>query len=364
MSDPAFQWLLQALQQNQQRQALWFLDENADDSWSSLRPDSAILLSSNRWDLAEQAGALGWQASFSDLDFSQIADNSLERVYYRVSKEKPLVHQLCNQAWRCLKPGGELFIAGLKNEGTKTYIDKLAKLWASDKNMQKQGLAYVARLSKQQPYQPELALDASDYASLRTISPPDAIADFLQPLKIYSKPGQFGWNKADQGSWLLVQHLGEFIATLPRPVNSCLDIGCGYGFLSLAASQLSQTRSISRWLLTDNNAAALIAAERNLSQIAAPEKSIRVFPDNCAASLEEKVDLIICNPPFHQGFNVESELTDRFLQASKRLLNPGGRALFVVNQFIPLERKAKGLFHQVKTLLDNGSFKLVALYNQ
>ncbi len=364
MSDPALQWLVQAIQQNQARKALWLLDENTDAAQISQAPNSAIHLLSNRWDLAEQARKQGWNASFNDIDFSAFDDNSLDCVYYRISKEKPLVHQVFNQAWRCLKPGGQLFLAGLKNEGTKTFIDKLAKLWGCDKSMEKLGLAYVAILTKQLNYSPDQALDSSDYPQLRPIAPPDEVAELLQPLQIFSKPGQFGWNKIDQGSWLLVQHLSAFIASFAKLPTSCLDLGCGYGFLSLTTSRLAITASINTWYATDNNAAALTSASCNLAQIASPSQQVRVFADNCAASMNEKVDLIICNPPFHQGFSVESELTERFLLAAKRLLNPGGCAIFVVNQFIPLERKAKPLFRDVKTLTNNGSFKLIALHNQ
>lgn len=363
MSDPAFNWLLETLRQNQGRSAAWFMDENADESWRALTPEPGIQLYSNRWDLAHEAQARGWKAHFNDLDLSALADNSLDRVYYRVSKEKPLVHHLCNQAWRCLKPTGQLFIAGLKNEGTKTYIDKLVALWGAEKNTEKQGLTYVAKVTKNQAYQPQQLLDTSDYPLLRPIQPPPEVADHLGELQLFSKPGQFGWNKVDQGSWLLVQHLAEFIASLPLTPQKCLDLGCGYGFLSLAASRVAQCQSIKQWLLTDNNAAALDSAVRNMRQIAASGTEVRVFGDNCAASLQEKMDVIICNPPFHQGFSVESELTDRFLQSTKRLLAPKGAALFVVNQFIPLERKAKGLFREQKTLADNGRFKLVGLYN-
>jgi len=362
MSDPAFQWLLTMVSANSGQHALWFLDENADESWEALTPNPNIQLLSNRWDLADKAQRLGWNSRFADLALTQQADNSLDRIYYRISKEKPLVHALFNQAWRCLKPEGRLLLAGLKNEGTKTYIDKLAKLWNTAKDSQKLGLAYVAELSKSAAFDANKLLDSSDYQYLREITTPDEVTRHLGQLKLYSKPGQFGWNKVDQGSWLLIQHLAEFVAqSAPR---RCLDLGCGYGFLSLAASRIAQLQSINHWHLTDNNAAALLSARHNMSQLNLPAgASVEVTGDDCGANISDRMDLIICNPPFHQGFSLESELTDRFLHSCKRLLAPRGRALFVVNQFIPVERKAEGLFTQVKTLCNNGSFKLVGLAN-
>ena len=81
--------------------------------------------------------------------------------------------------------------------------------------------------------------------------------------------------------------------------------------------------------------------------------------DDCAGQLEGSFDLIVCNPPFHQGFEVEGDLTDRFLAAANRLLEPSGKAVFVVNAFISLEKKAASYFQQVDTLANNRSFKVI-----
>ncbi|MBT5796341.1 MAG: methyltransferase, partial [Porticoccaceae bacterium] len=57
----------------------------------------------------------------------------------------------------------------------------------------------------------------------------------------------------------------------------------------------------------------------------------------------------------------DGDMSDKFLRATKRLLSSSGRALFVVNTFIPLERSAKKHFRSVEVLANNGSFKLIAL---
>lgn len=67
---------------------------------------------------------------------------------------------------------------------------------------------------------------------------------------------------------------------------------------------------------------------------------------------------------FHQGFSVDGDMAVKFLSATKRLLNRSGQALFVVNNFIPLEQKAKAYFRYIDVLANNGSFKLVALAHQ
>ena len=88
---------------------------------------------------------------------------------------------------------------------------------------------------------------------------------------------------------------------------------------------------------------------------------LEVVADAVARQLAPGFDLILCNPPFHQGFSVDAALTDKFLRQTRRLLSAGGVAVFVVNQFIPLERAAEKYFRRIETAARNQSFKLIRL---
>jgi 16S rRNA (guanine1207-N2)-methyltransferase len=188
-------------------------------------------------------------------------------------------------------------------------------------------------------------LPDQDYSLLRQVA-------LDAELTLWSKPGIFGWQKVDAGSAFLLEHLDVIWPVAPQRV---LDLGCGYGYLTV---QAGRRWPAAEFTATDNNVAAVAACARNLEQ-----ENIRgvALADDCAATVSGPFDAILCNPPFHQGFDVESELSLSFLQTAKRLLRPGGRALFVVNQFIPLERKAAALFDKVDIAARNRSFKLIAV---
>lgn len=350
MSDQALDWMLNTLRETpttDDQQLVWCTDENALNGLTQL-PHTNLQIITNRWDVAEQANACGLKVQFSDFDFSQHPDNCLDGFYYRVSKEKLLVNHLLNQAWRCLKPDGTLWLSGFKNDGVKTYIDKISQLFGCEKVIQKDGQIYSARLKKKSSFSTSLQLDTADYSSLRPVAEDSG-------LRILSKPGLFGWNKVDAGSALLIQQLSRICGHIPTPAT-CLDLGCGYGFLTLAASQY--LGKVGRWILTDNNAAALIAAAENLRL---NHLNGEVIGADAGAGIKAETELLVCNPPFHQGFSTDGDLTDKFIASASRLVAKKGLALFVVNQFIPLERKALGHFRQVKTMVDNGSFKVVGL---
>ncbi|WP_049630014.1 methyltransferase [Cellvibrio sp. pealriver] len=355
MNDLALNWItreLTAIHADKNARFLWCTDENALNTLPTALHEEQLLVLTNRWDVAEQAKARGFTTEFNDFDCSEIADNSLDKIFYRVSKEKPVVHHLFNQAWRCLKPGGKLLLAGYKNEGTKTYIEKIAKLFGSGKNIVKNGPVYSSELTKYTEYNAAELLDDSDYRQPRLIASDSG-------LQLHSKPGLFGWNKVDAGSALLIEQLKQ-LSPQPNPLNTCVDLGCGYGYLAIAAASLDICSSINHWIMTDNNAAALQLARQNLQF---NQLNGDIIAADAGKGINAKADLLLCNPPFHQGFGIDGDLTDKFLLNAKHLLAPQGIALFVVNQFIPLERKAAPLFKEINTLADNGSFKVISLAN-
>jgi 16S rRNA (guanine1207-N2)-methyltransferase len=153
----------------------------------------------------------------------------------------------------------------------------------------------------------------------------------------------------------LVEQLPAFWDGFAQRPASLVDLGCGYGFITvMAAAQLPA----SNWLLTDNNATALLAARKNC-EVSGINAQIELA--DCASGLNGPYDAVLCNPPFHKGFAVAGSLTDQFIGAAHRLLGRKGRALFVVNQFIPLERKAAALFASAQVLVEQDGFKVVCL---
>lgn len=349
MIDYSTQWLIQQIQQTQSNNCIWCIDENVLHQLPNIEhwPQKPLLIT-NRWDIAEQAKHLHFHCEFNDFDFSYINDASVDNIYYRISKEKAITHHIINEALRVLKKNGTLWLSGQKNEGIKTYIEKASVLFGCEKKINKDGANYYSCLTK---YSSNNSLLADDhYTVLRECL-------YINEKPYLSKPGQFGWNKIDQGSELLIQALLMQEDIYTRQFAHMLDLGCGYGYLTLA----SQSLHIKLRTLTDNNAAALLSATANCTQagLAATIKG-----SNAGEQLNNTFDLILCNPPFHQGFSVDGDLTDKFLRNAHRLLTNNGQAYFVVNEFIPLEKKAATLFHSTQLIAQDKRFKVFALVKQ
>ena len=354
--------------------ALLVADENCSEALLDSLPTHIQILT-NRWGLYQYALHCELTTYFNDFDFSVLASPP-RIIYYRISKEKAVTHHVINQSFSVLPVGGQFILWGEKKAGIKTYIKKTNALFDDAVSAKKSGKDYVAIWEKAAPQDSILSdhyLDDSDYPRLRAeISFGDKA--------LFTKPGLFGWDKVDRGSALLIEHLDKFFAGFKTRPENLLDLGCGYGLLTAAAA----SRGITQVTSADNCAAALLACEKNILELcpalyktaSADESEIKIFKgraiatdcraayaENFSQQIDEKFDVVLCNPPFHQGFDTERELTEAFVAAAARQLKPSGQALFVTNRFIALEKTAAGFFNQASTLAENREFRLTVMQN-
>ncbi len=342
--DPALEILLTEIRARQ-TSMLWCCDEQWDGSAvaASKEPLQAI---THRCDTADALRERGVSVLVSDYAFDSL-DFTFEAVAYRISKEKALVHHLIKQSLQRLPMGGELLLSGFKNEGFKTYVDKARVLVGSPKQISKgRGGAMLARITKhEEPSAAELsALKDDDYANCRSLS--------VNGLEFVSKPGVYGWQKVDKGSALLMDVIEREDASSPRHV---LDLGCGYGYLTIRGHRLWPE---SQWKATDNNAAAIKACAANLEQFGIAGEAVLA---DCAEGIDESFDRVLCNPPFHRGFDHDASLTRDFTRAAAERLADGGSAWFVVNQFIALPAVAADYFASVELVEEADGYRVYRL---
>ena len=342
--DPAFAVLLPFLQ-GVEGKTLWVADEAALDFVKVVTPSTSLSIISNRFDVVMAAQTVGHQAIFSDFDFSQMEKQKYVRIVYRFSKEKAVVHHVINYAANLLVENGELILSGLKSDGAKTYLDKCKQLFGNG-SVQKNGVAYGGVFQKTYAPAEEALLDDRNYTRLRLVQ--------TEVLDFWSKPGVFGWDRIDEGSALLVSVLDDFLAREKHSPQSVLDLGCGYGYLSL----MLRTFPFARRVAADNCAAALLAMRANAEYYAT---NMDVVASDAGNTVQETFDLLVCNPPFHRGAAVADDLIEHFLRQAARLLNRQGVAVFVVNAFIPAEQKAAAFFSSCELLVNNRSYKVLAL---
>ena len=316
---------------------LLIVDENLNPK--TVQAASGWQALTNRFDQQQALLERGWQSSLSDFEWP--TDLTTDLILFRISKEKAVVNHLINMAAKQLKPGARLILLGDKSEGIKSYAKNGQKRLSGDRSEVKLGGdSWRVELTVGQTT--GLLLDDQDYHQVREVAK-------VSEYSLLSKPGVYGWKKIDLGSQQLIERLPYMLnRQLPIGADRVLDLGCGSGYLTLASC--SQASIITA---TDNNAAAIQATKATL---AAANFQAEVCLTNAGEELASEYDLILCNPPFHSGFGIDYDLTDRFSKNAARLLAAEGKACFVVNQHVPLKRIASSYFESVELDQDTGHF--------
>ena len=145
-----------------------------------------------------------------------------------------------------------------------------------------------------------------------------------------SDNGVFSKNKIDFGSITLI----ETYLKNKKDIKSFLDVGCGYGFLSIILARELKISGVG----VDVNLRALDLAQKNaiLNQASVSFKESNIYEN-----VEGTFDLIITNPPIRAG----KEVVMNILVDAQKHLNPDGEVWAVI-------RKDQGAKSIIKVLLD------------
>ncbi|ATG54177.1 16S rRNA methyltransferase [Brachybacterium ginsengisoli] len=149
----------------------------------------------------------------------------------------------------------------------------------------------------------------------------------------------FGAATADAGSLLLLDALdralgGGELDGVGEPGGSAraIDLGSGNGLMTAYLAVALPDASV---LGTDLDADAVASTASTLAAAGLDRAGVEVSWDD-AASLQEdaSADLMLLNPPFHDGTAVDATLVQGLLDAAARVLRPGGQLWFVHNSHL------------------------------
>lgn len=163
-------------------------------------------------------------------------------------------------------------------------------------------------------------------------------------LEAWSQPGVFAWDRIDPGSALLAEHL-------PPMKGAGVDLGCGYGALSVVTLR---SPAVTALRLIDLDRRAVEAARRNIEDPRATfeQADVRLIEDT------SDQDFVVSNPPFHDGGAEDRRLGQAFIRKAAGLLKKGGVAWIVANRHLPYEAELNEAFKRVRMVADAGGYKL------
>jgi len=146
-----------------------------------------------------------------------------------------------------------------------------------------------------------------------------------------------------------------FLPQLPRhlgPVRVA-DLGCGNGVLGIAYALGSPQAELT---LVDESYMAVQSAQENW-RAALGERPVTIrASDGLAEQPADSLDLVLCNPPFHQQQVVGDFLAWRMFQQARAALVTGGELWIVGNRHLGYHAKLKRLFRGVEQVAATPKF--------
>lgn len=241
-----------------------------------------------------------------------------------------------------VKPGSSVWFVGEKREGINTAANRLA-----DAGVQLVKVDSARHCQLWQAYAPaNVAAPVLD----------DLYQSFELPwgdrtLTICSLPGVFGVGRLDEGTDLLLEHLGEV------PAGRVLDFGCGAGVIG-ACLKASQPKAEVH--LVDIHAMALESARRTL---AINELKGEVYPSDGLAQVSGKFRAIYTNPPFHAGVKTDYRVTTQLIRDARERLEKGGELRLVANAFLHYPELIQDVFGNCEILAQTSKFRVLRAVN-
>jgi len=252
-------------------------------------------------------------------------------------RQREEARALLARAVQACAPGGVVLACAGNKAGGRPLQDDLARLAGPVRVLSK----HHCRACWTSPL--DAVSDPELLAAWRQLDLPRPILDG----RFLSRPGLFAWDHADAGSQLLLEHLPADLA------GAAADFGAGWGFLS--AGLLARCPGVTSLDLFEAEARALALARRNLAEAPVP---VRFHWHDVAAGVPGRFDVILCNPPFHQGRADRPDLGRAFIAAAAAALAPGGRLWLVANRHLPYESALAG-FAGWRRVAEREGYKLI-----
>lgn len=268
------------------------------------------------------------------VNFGEEIENSADLIIYYWTKNKQEVQFQLFQLLSHAPLGQKMLIVGENRCGVRSVENLLAPYGniAKIDSARRCGL-YHFELTKSVPFQ---------FADFWKTYQHDALGNLV----IHSLPGVFSANELDAGTALLLSTFQQKIQ------GKVLDLGCGAG---IVGAYLKQHNPLIELTMSDIHALALASTRETLArnQLSAILVASDVFSD-----IDGKFDLIVSNPPFHDGIDTAYRAVNALISQAKNHLLPRGELRIVANRFLSYPDLLDRYFGSHQVLAKSNKFKV------
>lgn len=246
------------------------------------------------------------------------------------SRHRGLTENRLAEAIARTKQGAPVVVAGGKTDGAASLRKRLAQEIAIGGHLSKNhGIVFwFPNNADAKAWAAKLKNAATD------ISRPDG--------RFRAAPGMFSHDRVDAGSQLLAENLPQNLKGLAA------DFCAGWGYLSVVlAERASEITGID---LYEADHASLEAARTNMASLAPLTPATFHWVDLAAEKVERRYDVVVMNPPFHQGRAADPGIGHAMLRAASGALRAGGQLVMVANRGLPYEPILKASFARANVI--------------
>ena len=260
-------------------------------------------------------------------------------IILKIPKSMALLHwQL--QCLSAIAPiGTELWLAGMDKHIRKSQFDSVAQYYGPVTPLKGRKKARIWQATNAK---------LSELPARFTPAYPMPGTDTL----LAQSPGIFCGHQLDMGTRLLLDSLPQI------PAAALVgDLGCGNGVLGLAYLKQHPESEV---VMVDESALAVACAQENLARIFGDSQRSHAFQSGgMPIDADRPFDLILCNPPFHQGTTVTTELAKGLFDSAKDSLRAGGQLWVVANRHLQYHVLLKNIFGRCTTVTGDSKFVIL-----
>lgn len=149
-----------------------------------------------------------------------------------------------------------------------------------------------------------------------------------------------------------------FLPHLPKNLGAArvADLGCGNGVLAIASALQNPE---AHYTLVDESFMAVQSAAENWRAALGDRDVIVRADDGLAGQEPQSLDVVLCNPPFHQQQVVGDFLAWRMFQQARESLVVGGALYIVGNRHLGYHSKLARLFRGVEQVAATPKFVIL-----
>jgi len=234
------------------------------------------------------------------------------------------------------KPDTQLIVAGMvKNLPASVWqtVELLVGPTAPSRAVKKARLIYAQPDSQRNipanPYPVTYQLENTDY-------------------QISNHANVFSHKSLDIGTRFFLQHLPQ-----DNKYRQVVDLGCGNGVVGL---MFAANNSGAQLHFIDESYMAVASAQLNFERAFPARKASYTAIDALRDLSPDSVDLVLCNPPFHQQTSIGCHIAMRMFQQAKNVLRSEGELWVIGNRHLGYQASLKKYFPTVELVASNVKF--------